>query len=208
MVINSSLIEQYFPDLSDEQKQRFAALYDLYMYHNERVNVISRKDMDNFYIHHVLHSLALVKFCDFRNIQSVIDIGTGGGFPGIPLAIMFPEIKFHLVDSIGKKINVVNEVAKAIGLKNILAEQQRTENSEYAYDLAVARAVAPSIKLYEWMQNNWLTKPKFYLLKGGDLSEELNELLQVNPKLKIKSNNISKVFKEDFFETKKVITIE
>ncbi len=208
MVINSSLIEQYFPDLSDEQKQRFAALYDLYMYHNERVNVISRKDMDNFYIHHVLHSLALVKFCDFRNIQSVIDIGTGGGFPGIPLAIMFPEIKFHLVDSIGKKINVVNEVAKSIGLKNILAEQQRTENSEYAYDLAVARAVAPSIKLYEWMQNNWLTKPKFYLLKGGDLSEELNELLQVNPKLKIKSNNISKVFKEDFFETKKVITIE
>jgi len=208
MVITSALIEQYFPDLSDEQKQRFAALYNLYVFHNERVNVISRKDMDNFYIHHVLHSLALVKFCDFSNIQSVIDIGTGGGFPGIPLAIMFPDIKFHLVDSIGKKINVVNEVAKSIGLKNILAEQQRTENSEYAYDLAVARAVAPTIKLYDWMQSNWLTKPKFYLLKGGDLSEELNELLQVNPKLKIKSNNISKVFKEDFFETKKVITIE
>ena len=208
MVITSALIEQYFPDLSDEQKQKFASLYDLYVFHNERVNVISRKDMDNFYIHHVLHSLALVKFCDFSNIQSVIDIGTGGGFPGIPLAIMFPDIKFHLVDSIGKKINVVNEVAKSIGLKNILAEQQRTENSDYAYDLAVARAVAPAIKLYDWMQNNWLNKPKFYLLKGGDLSEELNELLQVNPKLKIKSNNISKVFKEDFFETKKVITIE
>lgn len=208
MVITSALIEHYFPDLSDEQKLKFAALQDLYIFHNERVNVISRKDMDNFYIHHVLHSLALVKFCNFSNIQSVIDIGTGGGFPGIPLAIMFPDIKFHLVDSIGKKIKVVNEVAKSIGLKNILAEQQRTENSDFAYDLAVARAVAPAIKLYDWMQNNWLNKPKFYLLKGGDLSEELNELLQVNPKLKIKSNNISKVFKEDFFETKKVITIE
>lgn len=208
MVITSALIEQYFPELNEQQKERFAALYDLYVFHNERVNVISRKDMDNFYIHHVLHSLALVKFCDFSNINSVIDIGTGGGFPGIPLAIMFPDIKFHLVDSIGKKINVVNEVANSIGLKNLIAEQLRTETSEYAYDLAVARAVAPATKLYEWMTNNWLEKPKFYLLKGGDLSEELNELLQVNPKLRIKSFNISKVFKEDFFETKKVITIE
>jgi 16S rRNA (guanine527-N7)-methyltransferase len=149
-----------------------------------------------------------VKYCDFTGIKSVIDIGTGGGFPGIPLAIMFPEIKFHLVDSIGKKINVVNEVAQSIELKNVLGEHQRTESSEYGYDLAVARAVAPAIKLYDWMKDNWMDKPKFYLLKGGDLLEELNELLQLNPRLKIKSNNISKVFKEDFFETKKVITIE
>jgi len=207
-MVTSALIEQYFPNLTDLQKEQFAALYDLYTFHNERVNVISRKDMENFYIHHVLHSLALVKFCDFEGINTVIDIGTGGGFPGIPLGIMFPDIKFHLVDSIGKKINVVNEIAESIGLKNVLGEQLRTEQSEYAYDLAVARAVAPAVQLFDWMKDNWEDKPKFYLLKGGDLTEELNELLQVSPRLRIKSNNISKIFKEDFFETKKVITIE
>jgi 16S rRNA (guanine527-N7)-methyltransferase len=207
-MVNSTVIYRYFPDFSEAQKAQFDALYNLYIDHNSRINVISRKDMDNFYIHHVLHSLALLKFADFRFIESIIDIGTGGGFPGIPLAIVFPEIEFHLVDSIGKKITVVKAVAESIGLKNVTAEQIRVEQTNFQYDMAVARAVAPTKELYDWMQQQWTGEPNFALLKGGDLSEELSEVSAVNKRLKIKSHSISSVFDEPFFETKKVVTLK
>jgi 16S rRNA (guanine527-N7)-methyltransferase len=206
-MVSAELIFQHFPNLSPEQKQKFEALFPLYSDLNSKINVISRKDMDNFYIHHVLHSLALVKFCDFGGLKTVVDIGTGGGFPGIPLAILYPEIEFSLVDSIGKKITVVQTVAKEIGLDNVDARNARVESLPNKFDLAVARAVAQSIELYQWMQQHWKSKPLFYLLKGGDLTEEMNNLLQLNSRLKIQSHRIADVFSEEFFETKKVITI-
>lgn len=207
-MVTAEIIEKYFDTLSDNQKVQFKNLKDLYIYHNNRVNLISRKDTDNFYIHHILHSLALVKTISFSNLNTVVDIGTGGGFPGIPLAIMYPEVKFHLIDSIGKKINIVQEIANEVGLINVTAKQYRIEETPWKYDMAVARAVAPTIKLFGWMKGHWTNKPKFALLKGGDLSEELNELTQSNPRLKLRSHQISNYFEESFFETKKVISIE
>ena len=206
-MVTVDLIFQYFPQLTATQQSQFRLLYELYLDHNQKVNVISRKDMDNFYVHHVLHSLAIEKFCSFEGIKTAIDIGTGGGFPGIPLAIMHPEIDFHLVDSIGKKINVVQSIANEVGLTNVTAVQSRVEQLPLKFDLALARAVAPAKELYGWMKNHWTGKPTFYWLKGGDLTEELNELLQENTKLKIQSHRIAEVFSEDFFETKKVITV-
>jgi len=200
-------IFSYFPDLTSDQQEKFKSLGPLYSWHNERVNVISRKDIDQFYIHHVLHSLALVKISTFKPGQSVIDIGTCGGFPGIPLAIMYPEVQFTLVDSIGKKIRVVNDVISSLGIENAMAVNTRTESIGMKFDIATARAVAPMLQLWNWMEGNWKKSPAFYLLKGGDLTAETDELLSVKPKLQVSVLPISDFFKEEFFETKKIVSI-
>ena len=180
----------------------------LYEEWNAQINVISRKDMDSFYIHHVLHSLAIAKVIRFRPGTTVLDVGTGGGFPGIPLALLFPDCRFHLVDSIGKKIKVVNEVVKALGLKNVVAEQKRAEELPNTYDFVVSRAVAPWEELFRWthdlihrdgqnaLPNGWL------LLKGGDLKEEFKSVRK-----KCIEHEIAGMFSEDFFETKKIIYV-
>ena len=206
-MVDHSIIENYFKDFTDKQLEQFAFMYELYETENAKVNVISRKDMDNFYIHHVLHSLALVKFGDFSEAQTVVDIGTGGGFPGIPLAIVYPEIEFFLVDSIGKKIRVVQSIANDLGLTNVTATNARIESIPNKFDMAVARAVAPSIELYRWMSKNWKKHPRFSLLKGGDLIDELNELIQENSKLEVKVESIASFYSEPFFETKKVVNV-
>lgn len=205
---NSAVITSYFPELSDRQKDQFEQLFALYSDWNEKINVISRKDIDNLYINHVLHSLGIAKIQSFKPGATVLDVGTGGGFPGIPLAILFPETNFHLVDSIGKKITVVNEVAKGIGLQNVKAEQARAEQLKGEYDFIVSRAVTRLKEFYQWIHRK--TKAKsiherdngILYLKGGDLDEELNEL-----KKPYQLHNLSDYFKEDFFETKKVVYV-
>jgi len=204
-MVDADIIFKYFPNFNEKQVEQITKLFDLYQYHNARVNVISRKDMDNFYIHHVLHSLSLLNIADFQQVKSVIDMGTGGGFPGIPLAIALPEIQFHLVDSIGKKIQVVNTIASEIGLTNLRASHSRVENIDEKFDMAVSRAVAPTKDLMNWMKSKWNKKPYLAFLKGGDLSEELNEALEMNPKIRFKSHSIFKHIPEPFFETKKVV---
>lgn len=207
-MVNSDIIFENFPDLTPSQKEDFNRLYSIYERLNERVNLISRKDFENFYLHHVLHSLALVKFCTFSDNQTIIDIGTGGGFPGIPLAIMFPNCTFYLVDSIGKKIAAVQEVCDHLGLENVKALNSRTESLNIQCDIAVARAVAPMKSLWMWMEGKWKQKPLFHLLKGGDLAEEMNELLETVSRCKFSQHQIAEVFDQPFFETKKVVTIQ
>jgi len=206
-MVDHSIVGHYFKNFTDKQMEQFAFMFELYETENAKVNVISRKDMDNFYIHHVLHSLALVKFGDFSDVQKVVDIGTGGGFPGIPLAIVFPEIEFFLVDSIGKKIRVVESIANDLGLTSVTVKNARVESLPNKFDMAVARAVAPSIELYRWMSKNWKSEPRFSLLKGGDLIDELNELIQENSKLEVKVESIASFYSEPFFETKKVVNV-
>lgn len=204
----SSIIKQYFPNLTDKQNEQFDRLFDLYSEWNEKINVISRKDIENLYINHVLHSLGIAKVMSFKPGASVLDVGTGGGFPGIPLAILFPETNFHLVDSIGKKITVVNEVAKGIGLTNVKAEQIRAEQIKGKYDFIVSRAVTRIKEFYGWVHNKVKEQSIHDLdngilyLKGGDLDEELGEL-----KKPYALYNLSDYFKEDFFETKKVVFV-
>ena len=200
------VVFDYFPELTEKQKNQFLQLQDLYSYWNERINVVSRKDIDQLAIRHVLHSLAIAKVISFRPKTKILDIGTGGGFPGIPLAVLFPESKFNLVDSIAKKISVVNEVAKGIGLDNCKAEQMRAEKVDGNFDFIVSRAVAPVSKLFMWTSkkfhiknNNQLTNG-YLFLKGGDLQEELSEIKK-QPEI----FNISSFFNDEFFETKKII---
>lgn len=206
--MKAEIISHYFPEISPAQKKQFESLYGLYAEWNEKINVISRKDIENLYINHVLHSLGIAKVQTFKPGSSILDVGTGGGFPGIPLAILFPETNFHLVDSIGKKITVVNEVAKGIGLKNVKAEQARAEQLKGEYDFIVSRAVTRIKEFYQWIHRK--TKAKsvherdngILYLKGGDLDEELNEL-----KKPYQLYNLSDHFKEEFFETKKVVYV-
>lgn len=208
-MISVDLIYQYFPNLSKKQKEQFTQLKDLYEFWNNQINVISRKDMDSFYERHVLHSLAIAKVMEFKAGSSVLDIGTGGGFPGIPLAILFPEVQFHLVDSIGKKIKVVNEVALALGLTNVKASHERAENIKEQFDFIVSRAVTAMPEFLRWTkkkfkkENNNKLKNGIFYLKGGDLTAEMKPV-----KEKIHYNAIPKFFKEDFFETKKVVYLK
>ncbi len=203
------LVLSYFPELTEIQKEKFALLEGLYREWNEKINVISRKDMDFFGIHHVLHSLAIAKVIRFKAETRVMDVGTGGGFPGIPLAILFPEVEFYLVDSIGKKIKVVQGVAEALGLTNVRAEQTRVEQTAGGQDFIVSRAVT-AFPAFVGVTRNKIRKggvndlPNGILyLKGGDFEEEIKAYAG-----RVKVFSIPEFFKEDFFETKKVIYLE
>lgn len=199
------LLLKYFPELTPTQLAQYTQAVSLYKEWNVRINVISRKDMEHFVLHHLLHSLGIAKIHPFSAGLKVLDVGTGGGFPGIPLAILYPEVSFHLVDSIGKKIRVVQEVATALGLTNVTFQQARVETLEGQYDYIVSRAVTQMADFYKLTKH--LLKPVTHkgdkrgilYLKGGDLTEELAAF----PSATV--YNLSEVFEEDFFETKKVV---
>lgn len=198
-------ITKYFPNLTDNQLIQFQKLVELYHDWNAKINVISRKDIDELYVKHVLHSLGIAKVMNFEPKATVLDVGTGGGFPGIPLAILFPETRFYLIDVIAKKIRVVNEVAAALGLENVKAEQLRAENMKGEFDFIVSRAVTNMPDFVSWIkdkikkQNKHELKNGILYLKGGDLSEELKDFP------KSTEYNLSDYFSEEFFETKKVV---
>lgn len=206
-MVDSSIIQTYFPNLTAHQIQQFDQLYPLYSEWNEKINVISRKDIDELYTRHVLHALALAKYIDFKPIKTVLDIGTGGGFPGIPLAILFPEIQFHLVDSIGKKIQVVQAVAEALGLKNVKAEQARAESITGKYDLVTCRAVTQLVDFYTWIVKNLKPDAEVACLKGGDLVQEIIDFKAKFIRRKVKTFELHSIFPLPFFETKKVLRI-
>lgn len=201
-------ILKYFPHLSKEQQRQYAALYDLYSDWNSKINVISRKDIDNLYEHHILHSLAIAKFIGFKAGTNILDFGTGGGFPGIPLAIMFPEVNFKLIDGTGKKIKVATEIAKAIGLKNVVAEHLRGEDEREKYDFIVSRAVMQLSDMIRLMRKN-ISRTQhnalpngFITLKGGDLTEETKPYKNIANVLPL-----SEWFEEDWFKGKNIIYI-
>ena len=203
------IIQQYFPNINEHQAEQFAKLEPLYKEWNEKINVISRKDIDNLYERHILHSLGIAKFFNFPSGSKVLDIGTGGGFPGIPLAILFPEVQWVLVDSIGKKIKVVNAVAEGIGLQNVEGIHSRAEKAPGPFDYAVTRAVAPLPKLFYWTKKSLRKTPKgqefrhgLICLKGGDLKEELEGFNK-----HVRFFNLKDVFEEEFYETKKVVYV-
>lgn len=198
-------ILRQFPDLSSAQIEQFSMLEELYKDWNSKINVVSRKDIDELYTRHVLHSLAIAKVQQFAKGSYILDVGTGGGFPGIPLAILFPETRFYLIDVIAKKIKVVNEVAQAIGLQNLKAEQKRAELVSEKFDFIVSRAVTNMPDFVSWVkgkikkENKHTCKNGILYLKGGDLTQELQDFP------KAIEHNISDFFKDDFFETKKVV---
>ena len=202
------LILKYFPKLTDTQKQQFAALYDLYLDWNEKINVISRKDIVNLYEHHVLHSLAITEVIQFKAATKVLDVGTGGGFPGVPLAILFPETEFVLIDSIGKKIKVATEVSKAIGLQNIALKHQRIQEEKGKFDFVVSRAVMPLDDLAKLVRKNISPKQQSTLpnglicLKGGELQHEIEPFKNI-----AELYDISDCYEEEFFKTKKVVYV-
>lgn len=201
------LILKHFPELSDVQKQQFEALQELYEDWNLKINVISRKDICSLYLKHVLHSLAIAKVISFQPGSSVLDVGTGGGFPGIPLAIMFPNTKFHLIDSIQKKIKVVSSISNELGLQNVTPEHCRAEQINAFYDFVVSRAVTSMPNFIKWVRSNIKQKSNHQLsngvlyLKGGDLEDELRTF----PKAVV--CKLNKYFETPFFETKKLVHI-
>lgn len=204
----TDIISKYFPHLSQKQMSQFEALQGLYGEWNAKINVISRKDIDNLYLHHILHSLAIAKFIDFKEDTNVLDFGTGGGFPGIPLAILFPNANFKLIDGTGKKIRVANEVAHAIGLENVLGQHLRGEEEKGKFDFIVSRAVMPLPDLMKIVRKNIANDQHNALengvivLKGGDLQEE------VRPYRKIATvEELSQWFDEEWFKTKNLIYV-
>lgn len=201
-------IIKYFPNLTEKQREQFAALYDLYYDWNNKINVISRKDIENLYLHHVLHSLAIAKIINFRPGTTIMDMGCGGGFPGIPLAIMFPETQFHLVDSIGKKIRVATEIANAIGLQNVRAGHSRAEEIKEKYNFVVSRAVMQLPELVKICRKNISKEQQNALpngiicLKGGDIQAEVQPF-----KSCVEITELDNLFDEDFFKDKKVVYV-
>lgn len=205
----AQIIFKYFPDLTSHQRQQVEGLQDLYTEWNDKINVISRKDLDNLYVNHVLHSLGIAKVISFNPGAQILDVGTGGGFPGIPLAILFPQSQFHLVDSIGKKITVVNEISNSLGLSNVIAEKIRVEEiKNRRYDFIVSRAVTRMKEFYGWVNNKVSNTCQHSIdngilyLKGGDLEEEMKELRRP-----YSLYSLTDFFEEDFFETKKVVYV-
>ena len=202
------IILKYFPDLTQEQIQQIASLQAIYAEWNEKINVISRKDIENLYERHILHSLSIAKLIQFKNATKILDLGTGGGFPGIPLAILFPNCRFHLVDSIGKKLNVVDDVKTKLGLKNTFIFHSRAEEMDYQYDFVVSRAVAPLTELLTWTKGMYLPKDQntfkngLICLKGGDIDAELALVKNA------KKFPITNYFNEEFFKDKFVVYSE
>ncbi len=200
------ILLKYFPQLTETQQKQFAALYPLYLEWNAKINVISRKDIENLYTHHVLHSLGIAQIISFRPGTHIMDLGTGGGFPGIPLSILFPECHFHLVDSIGKKIRVATEVAQSIGLSNVTFRHARAEEEKQQFDFVVSRAVMPLGDLTKIVRKNISPRQQNALpnglicLKGGELANEITPF-----KHKTMIYELSKAFEEEFFQTKKVV---
>lgn len=216
--MGTEIIRSYFPALTVTQIQQIEKLYPLYKEWNEKINVISRKDMDNFYERHVLHSLSVAKYVSFQPGTKVLDFGTGGGFPGIPLAILFPETHFHLVDSIGKKITVVNEVVKSLQLSNITTGKSRVEELKSEYDFITCRAVTELATIIKWTKNLFIKEPKDFLhrtsdnqfikrgwllLKGGDVDAEIKSARIPTEKIPL-----SGFFREDFFSEKYLLYIQ
>lgn len=211
--MNFEIITKYFPDLTDHQTEQFKLLYDLYVDWNSKINVVSRKDIESLYEKHVLHSLAIAKYIQFEKGTKILDIGTGGGFPGIPLAILFPDTEFTLCDSVAKKIKVAEEISKGIGLNNTDFVVGRVENLKEEFHFILSRAVAPMETLYRWTQD-YIAEDCFnsklngyLLLKGGDLNEEIKELKRLNAKLYVQTADLNTFFEGEFFETKQLVYI-
>ncbi|MEI7977440.1 MAG: 16S rRNA (guanine(527)-N(7))-methyltransferase RsmG [Bacteroidota bacterium] len=207
------IITKYFSQLTEKKIEQFTTLYTLYADWNSKINVVSRKDFESLYEKHVLHSLAIAKYIQFEKGTKILDIGTGGGFPGIPLAILFPEVEFTLCDSIGKKIKVAEEVSKGLGLTNTDFVVGRVENLKEEFHFILSRAVAPMETLYRWTQD-YIAEECFnsklngyLLLKGGDLKEEIKEIKRLNAKLNVQTSDLNNFFDEPFFETKQLVYI-
>lgn len=206
-MVSADIIFKYFPNLDATQKSRIEQLYPLYEEWNGMINVVSRKDIEELYVRHVLHSLSIAKCVGFKQVHDVLDIGTGGGFPGIPLAILYPDIQFHLVDSIGKKISVVQAVAEGLGLKNIKAEQARAEQIRGKYDVVMCRAVTQLVDFYGWIAKNLKPDSEVLCLKGGDLYEEIKIFKKAFPNRRVETFELAHLLNEEFFETKKLLRI-